>query len=280
MTFVGKILVIIILIFSLFFLALSAVVSSTSENWDAKVKTAQKTISDTTAKLREAEAKADAAVKERQAAADTLAASQKQYEAQINAKQKDLDVVTKEITENRTLLETAQNNAQESLNVAKARTEEADQLKAVVTSTQTQANQFKEQQRDLNDRIRILQRELEVAKENNKALRETVAQRTALLASRGIDVNSATSASAQPPNVEGKVLKVDAVNKHVEISIGSDDGLIPGHVLSVYSLNPVAYKGRIVIESVDPDQAAARVQGTTINGQKILEGDYVSSKIR
>ncbi len=280
MTFVGKILVIIILVFSLFFLALSAVVSSTAENWDAKVKTAQKSISDLNNKLSEKTAAAEAAAKNMKDATDDLDTAKKNYEAQINARQRDLDSVRKEITENRTLLETAQNNAQEALNVAKARTEESDQLKAVVTSTQTQANQFKEQQRDLNDRIRILQREVEVAKENNKTLRNRVEKLNSVLYLKNINPDTVTSGTAPPPSVEAKITRVDSQNRHVEISAGSDDGLKPGHVLSVFSLNPVAYKGRIVIESADGDQAVGRVQGTTINGQRILEGDNVSSKIR
>jgi len=280
MTLVGKILVIIILLFSIGFLTLSTVVFSTSTKWKEKNEALTKNISDNNTKLRDVEATRDRTKKELDAAVADLAAREKQYAAQINAKQKDLDTIQKEITENRTLLESAQNSMKESLNVAKARTQESDELKGVVASTQKQANEFKEQQRDLKDRIRILEREVAVAKDVNKGLRDRASKLFSVLQAKGIDPNTASSDSTPPPSVEGKVLKVGTRNDTVEISIGSNDGIAPGHTLFLYSTNPPAYKGKIKIEAVDPNQASGRVIGKIVNGQKILEGDNVSSEIR
>ena len=83
------------------------------------------------------------------------------------------------------------------------------------------------------------------------------------------------------PTVQGEVARVDAQNKSVEITIGSDDGLVPGHELFLYRTKPrPEFLGKIKIISVDPDQAVGRVIGTTIQGKKIKEGDIVSSTIR
>ena len=280
MTLVGKILVIIILLFSIGFLTLSTVVYSTSTNWKDKHKVLTETMTKKAADLRDVEATRDRTAKELKAAQDELAARAKQYEQSINAKQKDLDQIQKEITENRTLLETAQKNAKESLDVASARTHEADELLAVVASTQKQANEFKEQQRDLKDRIRILEREVAVAKDVNKGLRERTMKLASVLRDKGIDPNTESTSNAPPPNVEGKVLKVGIRNDTVEFSLGANDGILPGHTLFLYSTNPPAYKGKIEVKAVDPNQSSGKVIGKTVNGQKILEGDNVSSEIR
>ena len=86
---------------------------------------------------------------------------------------------------------------------------------------------------------------------------------------------------APPSGLNGEVTKVDKFNKQLELSIGSDDGLVPGHELYLYRTKPRAeYLGKIKVLSVDPDQAVAKVIGTTIQGKKIQEGDIVSSTIR
>ncbi len=74
--------------------------------------------------------------------------------------------------------------------------------------------------------------------------------------------------------------RIDARNSRVEITIGSDDGLVPGHELYLYRTKPRSeFLGRILIQSVDPDQAVGKVIGNTVSGKKIQEGDIVSSTI-
>ncbi len=84
-----------------------------------------------------------------------------------------------------------------------------------------------------------------------------------------------------PPPVVGEVKRVDPTNRRVELSIGSDDGLVVGHELFLLREKPrPEYLGKITIISVDPDQAVGRVNGTTYQGKKIKEGDLVSSTIK
>jgi RNA polymerase sigma factor (sigma-70 family) len=87
-----------------------------------------------------------------------------------------------------------------------------------------------------------------------------------------------------PSDVEGVVQKIDNQTKRVEINIGSDDGLIRGHVLDVYrrdrtrqSSREVYYLGRIRILGTNPDQAAAKVI-ELLEGKQIKEGDCVSAR--
>jgi len=65
------------------------------------------------------------------------------------------------------------------------------------------------------------------------------------------------------------------------LTIGSDDGLAPGHELFLFRTKPrPEYLGKIRVTTVDPDQAVGVVVGNTIQGKKIKEGDSVSSTIR
>ena len=67
----------------------------------------------------------------------------------------------------------------------------------------------------------------------------------------------------------------------MEMTIGSDDGLVVGHELFIFRTIPrPEYIGKVVIVSVEPDRAVARVIGNTYQGKKIKEGDIVSSTIK
>ncbi len=144
-----------------------------------------------------------------------------------------------------------------------------------------QANEYQLRQADLNDKIRELERFLETATKNNSDLRERVAKYTTLLQSKGLSTDiTQIKGMENPPPVTGQVKKVDPTNKRLEITIGSDDGLVVGHELYLYRTKPRAeYLGRGQIIAVDPDQSVVRVLGSTVQGKKIKEGDIVSSTI-
>jgi len=82
------------------------------------------------------------------------------------------------------------------------------------------------------------------------------------------------------------IKKVDDRGGRVEINIGSDDGLIRGHELTVYRVDrraqPVRprvteYIGRIRILVIDPDGAVGKVI-ELLEGKEIQEGDTVTAR--
>jgi RNA polymerase sigma factor (sigma-70 family) len=89
--------------------------------------------------------------------------------------------------------------------------------------------------------------------------------------------------SAPPPNLVGRITKIDHRAGIAQINIGSDDGLVPGHELSVYRVDPAkrtptsAYLGRIRVYAADPDEAAAKIVERT-GEAKMKEGDQVSPR--
>ena len=101
-----------------------------------------------------------------------------------------------------------------------------------------------------------------------------------------LDPNKAEKRDAPPPPVEGlvKVIKKDRTNrpKYVEITVGSDDGLLVRHVLDVMRTGvdgkDPQYLGKVRIISIEPDSAVGEVIESAKNG--IIEvGDNVTTKL-
>ena len=81
MTQVGKILVMVIMAFSLMFLGISTVVFSTSKNWKGATKAEQKKVEDLKKKLKDAAGKSEAAKKNLEEAKGQLDADDQALEA-------------------------------------------------------------------------------------------------------------------------------------------------------------------------------------------------------
>jgi len=280
MTFVGKILVIVIMAFALMFLGISTVVFSTAANWKEQSKkekdkaqeldTKNKTAAAAIETLKEASKKAQL---EHEAVKKTL-------ENQIATLKTDIERIQGENTKAQGEVGTAQQNAATALEEADARRKEAETLREKKLAVEKQANEYKLRQAELNDNIRVLQRELDVAKKNATDLREMAAKFSSLLRKNGLsDDISQVKGLESPPRVHGEVARVD--QDRLELTIGSDDGLVVGHELFLWRLKPrPEYLGKIRIMAVDPDQAVGQVIGKTVQGKKIKEGDIVSSTFR
>ena len=187
-----------------------------------------------------------------------------------------------DVTTTRGALETAQTNARTALDEADARRKETDLIREQKSAVEKQANEFKLRQTELVEKIRELSRQLETATTNNKDLRDRVDRLgVALAVGRALRRPQPVQVAERPPPVQGEVARVDRRNQRVELTIGSDDGLVPGHELYLYRTKPrPQYLGKVRIISVDPDQAVGQVIGGILHGIKIQEGDNVSSTIR
>ncbi len=282
MTYVGKILVILIMVLSLGFLTLSTVVFTTEKNWKTEVDKLKTQLSEVTGKsnqLNDAKTKLEG----------DLQITQKEGEEKVKALEDSLTQLkaelgryTDETTKQRTVVETAQENLRSSQQEAEAKSRERAQALEQLRDVQNEANQYKIQQTELNDQIRILERELEQAKDNNKYLRDQVVLLQGVLQSNNLEADPAAYQKlALPPEVEGEILQTDTQNRRFQISIGSDDGLVAGHELIVYRLKPnPEYLGKVRVQLVDGDRAVVTLIGNTPQGKKIQEGDIVSTKIR
>ena len=283
MTFVGKILVILITLCAMFFLAVSTVVFVTEQNWHKmsedlkkKLTAEQKTNSDVKAAL-------DKANGDYKAAEDEFNKQTTDLKNRIAELEKSNAATEKALQEHRQTQAQALEAQNEALDQAKARKEENDGLRARLAEVEKQANEFKLAQAKLTDEKRDLELKLQVATSNNDDLRERARAFSSELRRNGLsaDFRQIKGANSVAPPVEGKVLSVDAKNQRVVISIGSDDGLVVGHELEVWRTKPTPdYLGRIRIEATDPDRSVGIVIGKTVQGKKIQEGDNVAPTIR
>jgi hypothetical protein len=283
MTFVGKILVIVITVLSLFFLALSTVVFSTATNWKDEASKLSTRAREFEQKVSSAKAELETAKKSFESAQAAHEAEVKNLMTQVTDKETTNARLQDEITKQRAEVARAQENMRSSQLDAEQRTKETLVLREELRKVQVQANEYKLRQTELNDRIRILERDLDVAVKTNKDLRDRLSILQGALSKAGLSADAATyKAISVPPEVEGIVRRVNALNNQVEISIGSDDGLVVGHELNLFRVAPTPeYLGKIRIISVDPDQAVGSVVGgKTLQGKKILEGDIVATQIR
>ena len=282
MTFVGKILVIVIMAFSLIFLGISTVVFTTSTNWKEETAKQQAELSKLQQKHRDNAASLEASKKELATAKAQHEAAKKQLDDQIASLEADRDRALGEMTEARKALEVASQTARTSLDQALALKGETDLLRQQKSEVEKQANEYKLRQTELNDRIRELERMLQTATNNAKDLRERVARLTSVVRNAGLNENVApgTGAESAPP-VQGEIARIDAQNRQFEITIGADDGLKVGHQLFIYRTRPTAeYLGKATVINTDPDRSVIRVIGTTVQNKRVKEGDIVSSTIR
>jgi chromosome segregation ATPase len=282
MTFVGKILVIVIMAFSLLFLALSTVVFTTSKNWMVATKKEQDEVVKLKKKIQDAQAVSEAAKKGLEDAKVAYAADKSRLESaiatQAEANKRDLD----QLTAARNQQVAADQTAKSTLDEVEDKRQQTELLRTQLAAVEKQANEFKLHQAELNDRIRDLERTLDTATKHNSALREQVAKFSTLLRTNGLsDDISQIKGLESPPPVVGEVKKIDPSNRLLEVTIGADDGLVVGHVLYIYRVKPrPEYVGKVAIVTTDPDQAVAKVIGNTFQGKKIKEGDIVSSTIK
>jgi hypothetical protein len=282
MTFVGKILVIVIMAFSLLFLGISTVVFTTSKNWMTATRDEQKKVEELKKKVADAQAVSEASKKGLDDAKKGFDEVAKVLQTRLTGLEDENKRNLDQITAVRGQLVAATQTAKSSLDEVEAKRQETALLRTQKTAVEKQANEFKLNQAELNDKIRELERLMETATKNNGDLRERVAKFSALLRSNGLsDDISQIKGLESPPPVTGEVKRVDATNRRVEITIGADDGLVVGHELNIFRVKPrPEYLGRVAIVEVDPDQAVAKVVGKTVQGKKIKEGDIVSSTIK
>jgi len=285
MTFVGKILVIVILAFSLFFLALSTVVMTASTNWrqeyetlEAKNQDLQQQVEDANNQLATREAELKQQIEAREDEIQTL-------QGQVTSLNNEIESLEQETTSLRAQVESSQQTSQTLAQEAEARAQEAEDLREQFLAAQQQANDYAQQQTELNEQIFQLERQLATAQSNNEDLRNALADYQTFLESRGLpsdrtQVRMAAGEAVVSPDIEGRVLRIGQRNELVEISVGSDDGVVKGQTYFVYRAgdNP-QYIGEIRITQTEPDKAVAQVINRYL-GRKVREGDDVAAQIR
>jgi hypothetical protein len=283
MTLMGKILTVLILVMSIFFMAFAVMTFATHKKWKEiatntdtsagkplglkqqleaeRVRTAQLQQQVDSVKLERAREQAArrhalAALQSEKAAMEmALATAQKQLgdlQAQATAASAALDRATATLAD---LTAEVQKSRTDIVTIQKDRD---DKLKRAVA---------------LNDEINAAMGKLTLLEERHQQLVAMTAEQKKVMDRFGIAIS--TPIEMIPPKVDGKVTKVNG--NRIQLSLGLDDGLRSGHTLEVYRGSK--YLGKVrVTTTIEANKSVAEIMREFQKAQ-IQEGDSVATKL-
>jgi hypothetical protein len=282
MTILGKILVIVNLVFSLFmgFMIMSVYVTRT--NWKAgfdKMKDSYTV----------AVADAEATRIERDAAKSNGDKAVAEMKIQVDNITRDRDGIKSEIEGYQNKVNDLQKSQKDAVAQVSVVTGELDRrklevnkLQELVVNRDKMLVEKEEKVKDLRDRAVAA----EIAQKSEHDRNVTLLNQVATLSKDleqaragtrgGVAVAGGTTLKPPPEDVEGVVLEADAKAHLYTISLGSDAGLSPGNTLYVYRLKPKPeYVGTIKIVDAHHHESV----GTALKAGPIQKGDIVASRI-
>jgi chromosome segregation ATPase len=170
MTFIGKILVIVIVAVSLIFLGISGVALSTAKGWTALIQKEQTTVRELQKKLTDAKAVAEA---DRTALADAKAQfeqEKKSLDARLTTLDDEIKRDLTQIKSVRDQLGPAHQKAKDTMAEVEAKRKQINDIRAEVAAVEKQSGEFKQHQIELTDLIREIERVLGTATQNGTDL--------------------------------------------------------------------------------------------------------------
>ncbi len=277
MNWLGKVFVVLILLMSVIFMALSMAVYATHKNWKLVADNLNKQLEQATAE------------KEQLTTAHNRRVEELSTEIEAAEQQ-----VRKLETERVSL---ADRNVQIQAELEQLRQKQGEQL-ATMTATQELNKNLTSEVNGLRQQIRTEQQardaavaatltateqlhqvsgEYNTARERNDQLVKQVSGMTHVMREKGLNPN--TEPGSVAPTVNGVVSQIRRVGgaQLIEVTIGADDGLAAGNTLEVSRGGK--YLGRIEILRTSPDKSVGRVDRRYQTGQ-IQEGDRVATRIK
>ncbi|SFI53755.1 hypothetical protein [Planctomicrobium piriforme] len=287
MSYVGKILVVVQVVLSLLFMTFAGAVFTAHQNWRAKytqtqkqLTTAQGELSVAREELTNARREFEAKFSEESQKANALAAKNTSITTQLTELKSRFDALQQERATQTGLAESKAKEAQ-------FRQEEAEKQRIENAKMQAKLDELSGENRELKDKLFTGE---EAYRALNKAYVAGLAQLAFLkriVANAGLETDPevVSKQSAPPPPVDGLVteIRMNRANRvqFVEISIGSDDGLVKGNELDVVRITGQErsdWLGRIRIMDLGPDWAVGEVILPAKNGI-IQKGDNVTTKL-
>lgn len=273
MNTVGKIFVGLVCFFSLVFMTIAWTVFQTHRNWrDIAIENKKKieSLQDSVTRLRaEIERSKDRLALEqasRKYALATLQTKLEQAESQYQAREAEYQKLQVSLGNLTQVVGTTSQTLDATLKANEG-------LRGSLRDTQQARDTVFDSIVALTDKKNELEGTREVLSERNSQLTSLYTAARDLLSRNEIDENAPVD--GKPPMVEGQIVSIG--NKDLlEISIGSDDGLKPGHTLEVFRNS--AYLGRVVVRETAPDRAVVQIIPEFRKGS-FKVGDRVATKL-
>jgi len=285
MTFVGKVLVVLNVVLTIFIATFAAGVFAVQKNWKDQYESKEQELS----KVREDNQKLiegkdakitelDRELKETEDLARQHKAKVDELREQVASIQKNYEKMQGEYDVNKNLLKVLDDDKTTKANELKTLRSAMKQLHAKLDQLDAQITQLED------EKYGLVRKQRQIQKKHNEILELLVAYRKTLqLHDIDFDPRAVAGRDVLPDPADGLVTEVLPGNRDrltlVEISIGTDDGVREGTQLYVYRLSDKGkYLGQIKVIRVSADKAVGELVDDAKQGP-IKKGDNVSAKL-
>ena len=274
MKWLGQTLTLLILIMSILFLVVAIMVGASHRNW--KDAAASSKIKADAAQARLREAKSQTGEKQKLLAAEKFSRAMQIAQLESQLKRKEEDYEAKE-THLRKETQIAQQLVAQ-LEQAEKRLAQQDKEVAALKDTTSKlvdeiADKFAMVQ-NLTTQQFELQNKLESVEQLNQDLTENLAVKTKIMDKLGVDDNALVDDIV--PALDAMVLQVNESGEFVGLSVGTDDGVRPGHELDIYRGD--RYIGKVRVTRAEFDVSVGRIIKDFMR-DRVREGDHGTSKL-
>jgi len=289
MSVIGRILVVVQVVLSLFFAAFAGAVFTYHENWKANYEAAAESLELTKTESGNLRQEYEDYKNDNNNALKSAVDRAELAETTADRLQEQNALSTNQLETTKTELDASRALNVISADEARIRREETLKQRQVNESLHNKLDDVLASYRALKDDLFAEEiKRSELLNKHEQVIAELREIQT-IVRNSGIDLDTVAvnNKDNPPPLVTGKVENADKGKRngieYIEISIGSDDGLLKGHALFVYRLarqkgDRPKYLGKIKLVHVTPDRAVGTVVEKAKNG--IIEvGDNVSTKL-
>lgn len=289
MNFVGKILVVLILVMSLVFMGFAVAVYATHKNWQEIVMRTEADANATGAELG-LKYQLEQAEEEYRQLEDQFAQLQETVASEETMRREQLKALETEVAQLKTERDAMVAQEQQLQQQIREQTAAASMAGEMLNNKLTQLEELRadlQKTRDARDQqfaeVVRLQDEFQQAQVDKQRLEGQNTQLANMLAQAKLvlDRNSLkleSSVDGLPPKVDGVILASNA--DLVEISLGSDDGIVRGHTLEVFRnvQGRARYLGRVQVLQTLPDKSVAKIIPEYQQG-RIERDDRVATRV-
>jgi hypothetical protein len=285
MNIIGKIFVFAVFIMSLVFMSFAVAIYSSHINWEQEVNRKAEDVQGAQKlglkyQLEEAQKERKKLEEQISTLVQKVAASEAardQVVAKLRTALEEKDEELGKLLGEKEKREEAQQKALAELQVAQANLEKAvkevEMLRGEVREQQAKVDKEVDKAAELAQKLHESQSFLEIATERKEQLEKQVANARLLLKQQGLSLDALPK--DRVPTLDGDVLAV--ADNSIEVSLGGDEGLQPGHTLDVYREGQ--YVGRAVVKTVKPDRAVAVILREYSRGV-VQRGDKVTTRLK
>ena len=272
MNTLGKILIVLIFVMSIFFMTFSFMVFMTHDNWKEKAADADRDLA--TARNENSQLEAQIADAKTQRAAENAARTSAValLEARLQADRQQLQESQQRLSELQAQQALMGEQVTGSVAALKMEREKVDALRETVKSAQAERDKIFTEVVGLKNEVLELESIRQRLASRESDLLEQLAAAKAVL--RANDLSEHDSIANVPPPTEGEVAEVRD-NRLVLVTLGTDDGLSKGHTLNVHRGSK--YLGKIQLTKMLKDRSVGRVLPDYQKGA-IMRGDSVRTK--